>query len=367
MQSNKFLVYYNPQLKLQLATDASPYGVGAVLSHVFEDGTERPIQYASQTLNSTQQRYSQIDREAYAIIFGIKKFYQYVFGRKFTLITDNKPIIQIFSPKKGLPTLTATRMQHYAVFLESFDYDIIYKNTKEHANADAMSRLPAEFNNTISIEESDILEINLIETLPVTVEEVGIHTVKDNSVKILLQGLKNGRTVEAKDRFGIDQTEFGLQQNCIMRGIRVYIPITLRKRVLEELHNTHFGVSRMKSMARSYCWWQAIDKNIEKIAENCEICHRNKAEPKKVSHHCWETPNQPFQRVHADFAGPFMGVYFFVLVDAYSKWLEVKIIKNITTDTTIKLCREIFSRFGIPSVFVTDHGVNLLQGNFKIF
>lgn len=142
MQSDAFLVHFNPQWPLILATDASPYGVGAVLSHMCPDGHERPIQYASQTLSAVQQKYSQVDREAYAIIFGVRKFYQYVYATRFTLITDNKAITQIFSPMKGLPLLSALRMQHYAVFLESFHYDIKYRPSEQHANADAFSRLP---------------------------------------------------------------------------------------------------------------------------------------------------------------------------------------------------------------------------------
>lgn len=77
-QNDTVLVHYDPKLPLILATDASFYGVGAVLSHQYSDGTERVLQYASQTLMSTQRRYAQIDREAYAIIFGIKKFPQYL-------------------------------------------------------------------------------------------------------------------------------------------------------------------------------------------------------------------------------------------------------------------------------------------------
>lgn len=99
MSSTDYLVHYDPKLPLVLATDASPVGVGAVLSHIYPDGTERPIQFASQTLTPTQQRYSQFDREAYAIVYGVKRFYQYVYARHFILQCDNKPVTN-FSPQK---------------------------------------------------------------------------------------------------------------------------------------------------------------------------------------------------------------------------------------------------------------------------
>lgn len=367
MQSDKFLVHYDPRLPLLLATDASPYGVGAVLSHLYENGTERPIQYASQTLNATQQRYSQIDKEAYAIIFGIRKFYQYIYGRKFTLVTDNKPVLQIFSPKKGLPTMSAMRMQHYAIFLQSFDYDIKYKNSKDHGNADGMSRLPI-VDCSSKIEEIDIVEINMIENLPLTVKELSKATLADENVKVLLQGLKNGRPVDSSFRFGINQSEFSLQQDCLMRGVRVYIPKGLRTRVLEELHSTHFGISRMKSLARGYCWWENIDKDIEHISKNCTDCQSVQPNPARERFHSWETPTEPFQRIHGDFAGPMMGgIYLLILVDAFSKWIDVRILNKITADATIMHCRDFFSTFGIPSVFVSDHGTQFTSWEFKNF
>lgn len=167
IQSQIRLAHYDPKLPLILATDANPVGVGAILSHVYPDGTEKPIQFASQTLSPVQQRYSQLDREAYAIIFGVKRFYQYVYARKFILQTDNKPLMQILSPDKGLPTLSATRMQHYAVFLESFDYDIRYRPSKHHCNVDALSRLPvAEVCSFI--EEADLIDIHTIEKKKLT-------------------------------------------------------------------------------------------------------------------------------------------------------------------------------------------------------
>lgn len=368
MQSDRFLVHYSTELPLVLATDASPYGVGAVLSHIMPDGTERPIMYASKTLNETQRRYKQIDREAYAIIFGTQKFYQYLYGRKFWLVTDNEPVKQIFSETKGLPAMSALRMQHYAAYLASFRYEIKFRPTREHYNADAFSRLPVSAQTPeYVVEEVDLLEVNMIETLPLTVGDLAKSTAADPTVKVLLQGLKNGKTVEARDRFGIDQNEFALQQGCIMRGIRVYVPPELRANVLAELHSTHFGGTRLKSLARGYVWWERIDKDIEELIRNCAACQVTRADPAKVPLHCWETPKGPFDRVHVDFAGPFMGTYFIVFVDAYSKWPEVKILRDISTSTTIHACREFFAAYGIPAVLVSDHGVQFTSAEFQHF
>ncbi|XP_062713761.1 uncharacterized protein K02A2.6-like [Aedes albopictus] len=368
MQSDRFLVHYDPSLPVVLATDASPYGIGAVLSHQYPDGTERPLQYASQTLTRTQQKYSQIDKEAYSIIFGVRKFHQYLYGRRFTLVTDNKPISQIFSESKGLPTMSAMRMQHYAAFLQAFDYRIRHRRSSDHFNADAMSRLPAPHTDPESeIEEPDAVEVNAIQTLPLTVDELGSATLSDDSVRELVRALRTGKAVDGKFRFGVDQEQFGLQKDCLMRGSRVYVPPSLRVKVLRELHSTHFGISRIKSLARSYCWWEGIDKDIESLVKDCASCQAAKANPPKVSFHCWDTPSEPFQRVHADYAGPFMGFYYLILIDAYSKWPAVYVVKNMTTETTIRFCREFFSTYGLPSVFVSDNGPQFTSADFANF
>lgn len=366
MASDNHLVHYDTQLPLVLATDASPVGVGAVLSHIYPDGTEKPIQFASQTLTPTQQRYSQLDREAYAIIFGIKKFYQYVYARHFILQCDNKPITQIFAPTKGLPTLSATRMQHYAIFLASFDYEIRYRKSSDHCNADAFSRLP-EKHTTQVVSEIDIIELNFIQNLPVTVKDLAAATASDESVVKLLHGLSNGTSVNKSDRFNIEQTEFTLQEKCLLRGTRVYIPSSLRKSILNELHTAHFGTTKMKNLARSYVWWPGLDSDIENITQNCSACQENRRNPNKIQTHVWEPARHVFDRVHIDYAGPFMGKYFFVLVDAYSKWPEIHIMNQITATKTIKILRTIFATFGIPRVLVSDNGTQFTSHEFDYF
>jgi len=94
--SSRVLVHFNPELSIVLACDASSHGVGAVLSHKMPDGTERPIGFASRTLTETEKRYSQLEKEGLACVFGVTRFHSYLFGHHFTLVTDHKPHIFVW-------------------------------------------------------------------------------------------------------------------------------------------------------------------------------------------------------------------------------------------------------------------------------
>ena len=107
LTSGKLLTHYDPTLPMNMATDTSAYGVGAVISHVFLDGSERPIAFASRTLTTSEKNYAQLEKEALSLVFGVKKFHQYLYGGKFTLITDHQPLTTILGPKKGIPSLAA--------------------------------------------------------------------------------------------------------------------------------------------------------------------------------------------------------------------------------------------------------------------
>ena len=96
LTSAKVLVHYDPRLDLVVAGDASAYGIGAVLSHKMPNGEERPVAFASRTLSSAERNYSQVEKEALACVFAVKKFHSYIFGQSFTLVTDHKPLLTLF-------------------------------------------------------------------------------------------------------------------------------------------------------------------------------------------------------------------------------------------------------------------------------
>ena len=142
LASERLLVHYDSEKPLLLACDASPYGIGAVMSHRFEDGSERLIAYASRSLAPAEKQYSQLEKEALAIVFGIKKFHQFLYGRKFVILSDHKPLQGLFNETKGIPLLASARIQRWALTLSAYDYTIQHKKGAENCNADMLSRLP---------------------------------------------------------------------------------------------------------------------------------------------------------------------------------------------------------------------------------
>lgn len=292
--SDRILTHFDPTARLVLSVDASPTGLGAVLSQG-EEGCERPIAYASRSLMASEKNYSQIHKEAVAIIFGVKHFHQYLFGRDvpFILKTDHRPLLAIFGNKNGVSVMAASRLQRYAIFLSAYNYEIQYLSSEKNAVADYFSR--ASITNNPS--EPECCEggsyLNFIDNdmLPVSFHDIKQEVSKDKVLQTVIKYVKNGwpRKITCKNilPYFRCKSEIDVEDGCVMRGHRIVIPAVFRNRMIQELHKGHLGVVKTKSLARSKMWYPGIDADIERCVLGCPSCSALRAAPPRAPPAPW--------------------------------------------------------------------------------
>lgn len=374
LTSDKVLVHYDQSLPLTLACDASAYGIGAVIQHTTPDGKEHPIAYASRTLSSAEKKYSQIEKEALSLVYGVKKFHQYLWGRQFNLVTDHRPLLTLFGEHKGLPTMAAARIQRWAIVLSAYNYHIVYRQSNKHGNADGLSRVPLSETKDAGTETIsayvDALICEHLEGVPLSAKQIAKVTRVDPELSKLYRFIMEGWPKEIPDElkaYHRKRDELSVEQGCVLWGTRVIAPAKLRAAVLKEIHSGHPGIVKMKAIARQYVWWPHVDMDIEKVCKGCETCQLEQNMPRKEPLHPWEFPGDVWKRLHIDFAGPFMGHNFMIVVDAFSKWLEVFRMTNITSSETITRLKRLFASYGVPEQIVTDNATTFMSNEFQQF
>lgn len=378
LSSDQVLVHFDPNKTLALACDASNVGIGAVLLHRYPDGSERPIANVSKTLTASQRNYSQIHKEALSIIFGLRKFYQYLYGRHFVLITDHKPLTALFGPSKGTPLLAANRLARWALWLNQFDYTIEYRKTADHGNADALSRLPSGNDIDFDREESDedldmvcAIKVLSLQVQPVNANILRQESQKDPVVSTVMRYVqegwpsKNTEINEEVNKFRKLSDSLSTCHGCLLHGSRVVIPQSLQSKILDLLHLGHFGMERMKQLARTAVYWPGIDAAIEMVSRRCDSCGEHQSKPSKPPVHPWMMPEKPWSRLHVDHAINFMGSDWLVITDAYSKYPCIHPTSSTSSRATIDLLEEDFAHFGYPHALVTDNAPTFTSEEFQ--
>ena len=267
--------------------------------------------------------------------------------------------------------MTAARLQRYALFLAGFEYNIVYKNTTQHGNADGLSRLPLQRDSDQEIvDPAEIFQVSQIQMLPVNIDMIRRETHRDPTLAQALEHTRRGWTPvydKELEPFYRRKDELTIQDGCLMWGLRVVVPPKLQTRVLDELHEGHLGIVKMKALARSYIWWPTMDKAIEQLTKSCSGCQLIQNNPSVAPLHPWEWPARPWQRIHIDFAGPFLGTMFLITVDAHSKWPEVVPMTTTSAIRTIETLRTMFAKNGIPEQLVSDNGPQFRAEEFTAF
>ncbi len=304
-------------------------------------------------------------------MFGVTKFHSYLYGHRFTLITDHKQLLSLLDGSKPVSPQASGRIQRWALTMAAYEYSLIFRSTTQHANADALSRLPLpEKPSSVPVPAELVLLVENLENGPITPAQIRTWTLRDPLQARVLCCIREGWPSHADEElmpYWQRRTELLVLDDCILWGSRVLITKPGQEHILHELHGAHPGSSRMKALARMYVWWVSMDKVIYQWVQRCAECQQTRPMPPSAPLHPWQWPSRPWARLHVDFAGPLHGQMFLVVVDAHSKWIEVHPMSSTTTTSTIERLQTVFAQFGIPESLVSDNGPQFSSEEFRDF
>lgn len=358
MNSN-ILVPFDVTKDIIVQCDASQYGLGCCL---IQDG--KPISFASRSLSSSEQNYAQIEKEMLSIIFACDKFKFYTYGRKVTVVNDHKPLLGIM--KKDIHKISSAKLQRMRLKLLNYDIRLEHAPGKSIVLADYLSRYMNESEE--SHEDKTITESVL--TINVSNEKMNELQRETQNDKILskikeycLLGWPNNKEkCEPSMRYYYRmRNEILLDNDILFYNERVIIPTSMRKIMLEKLHEPHFGINKTLKRAQSSVFWPNITNEIEQAVSHCRICQENSRLNQKEPLIPHDIPNEPFKKVACDIL-EHQGSSFLSVIDFYSNWIELIKLKGKTArEINIELLR-VFSRFGYPHIIIAD---NVPFGSFE--
>ena len=367
LSKSPVMAYFDVQKDTQIVVDASPVGISAILAQAPKGSNEFCIvAYASRALTDVEQRYSQTEREALSIVWGIEYFHLFVYGAPFTPITDHKPLECIYGNPQSKPP---ARIERWLLRLQQYEFTVKYKPGAENP-ADYLSRHPVAqptkenkaelYVNTLT-EHSVPKSMSLAEIISATNEDKALQEVK----QAITSGDWNSPAIQSfkavKDELTINHSN-----GVILRGTRIIMPTPLQKRAVQIAHEGHQGIAKTKALIREKVWFPLIDKFVQDEIGKCLACQaigkENPPEPLKMT----KLPDGPWQRLNIDFFGPLpSGEYLLVVIDAYSRFPVVEITRSAATPAIIPILDKIFAMHGIPLTVKADGGPPFNGNDFK--
>lgn len=400
MTTDLLLAYPNFDEPFILTTDASNVAIGAVLAQSI-DGKERPIAYLSRTLSKAEENYSATAKELLAIYFATKTFRPYLYGREFTIYTDHEPLT------KELKLTDATgRVTRQRLYLEQFDFKIVYKKGKQNVVADGLSRIQ---NPELNLQElqNEVYENNKIygpEIINKFKNQLLIRISDDRkkspylkctifpgqtrhvfhrnnySNEDLLQILKAHLDPGATN--GIFTT-VEIAQSCAkliekhFKKVKVQfsniklpdlVSFQEQQEFIKKCHNfNHRGYKLTYGEIQKSVYFPGMLGKVKSFISNCEDCKFSKYERKPfkipITRRVYE---KPFENV-------FIDVYvketekFLTLVDSFSKFAQIYKITHETADELIETLVKYFKTFGLPKMITCDQAPGFHNAKFRKF
>ena len=274
-----------------------------------------------------------------------------------TLFTDQKPLITLMREHKPVPQLASVRIKRRSLLLEAYNYTIEFIPDKKNVHADILSRRPIDANP--SQEEQVNMNVILIEGDQFKNASMVARETKNFSVlSKVLNFTQHGWPEKPEPLFQSyhnKRLELTLEDGILLWNSRVVIPEVLRTLLLKDVHAEHLGMVKMKQLARKYLWWPGREE--EEAAKA----------PPASNPASWSWLGGQWKRVHLDFAGPYLSKMYLVIVEVYSKFVEVVPMAQAITPNTIAALRRVSSYFGLAEHFVTDNSSQFTSADFQKF
>lgn len=357
-----------------LTCDASDIAIGAVLSQMHEN-QDLPIAFASRSLNSAENHYSTIEKELLAIVWAVKHYRPYLYGRSFTLITDHQPLTWL----NGLKNPTS-RLMRWRVELDEYDFVVKYKPGKQNVIADALSRIKIEeIPNSNSFYSSNSNSFpNLITNLPncASSSKNNSNSFKQIQSSTFIPAITRAQTtklnqVENEAIENIPDTSTDDKSIQIQTFITEIEDDKAIKKLLDEFHISslggHQGISRTYNRIKSYYHFPNMLSRIKAYIKSCPSCQKNKVSiPHKMPMVITTTSSKPFDRIFLDIVGPLNitfqhNRYILTIQDDLSKYsLAIPIENQESTTIAQAFVENYICRFGAPEAILTDQGTNLI-------
>ncbi|PAA86570.1 hypothetical protein BOX15_Mlig030946g1 [Macrostomum lignano] len=348
---------YDRKKETTLTTDASERAIAAVLT---QDG--HPVMYFSRRLSEAESRYSNVEREALAIVWAMERARQFLLGTCFSLRTDHRPLEFLFGRRRQLPKVANARLLRWAIRLMGFDFRIEYVKGSEIPHADALSRLNfADNESTERLPEASEEDARIVHWTGGAVlpwRELADETLKERLlVDIAARIEKNcwSNCSPAERPFKAVRHALAIDEGVICYGDRTVIPTSLRRRVLELVHNdSHQGANSTRTQLRNSAWWPGYCGDVEMFVRACPTCARLHPRGQSTVHR-GPQENGPWCRVHMDHAHVQGVGLILILVDAMSGWPEAVRVPDRSAATVKRVLQDVFSRNGVPEVLVSDN------------